>query len=428
MIVRELLPPPDPLLACERLRRLPERLLLDSALGGRFTYLMADPWEVADDPRVLRERMRASPLPARPDLPPFQGGAAGLVEYEWREEKPEGFRFGLYDWVLAWDRAAGRAWLVSTGMPLAGAEREERAAHRAEQILALLSAAQDDRERLPRSVPAEVRASHTEAEYSEAVREVLRRIEAGEVEQVNLAQRFESHLPADPWSLYLRLRSINPAPYSVFYDLGSRAIASASPERFLQVRDGWVETRPIKGTRPRGPTEEEDRRLADELLGSEKDRRENRITADLLLEELGPWCEAGSLRLAEFCRLEKHPTVQHLVSILEGELAPGRDPLELLLALFPGASITGRPKDPAIRCISELETSPRGPYCGSIAWWSHGGDLDSNVLIRTLVVDGQRVSFSAGGGIVRGSVPREEYMESLHKARALFEAVNHADR
>lgn len=440
--IQALIPPPDPIATCDRLRALPERLLLDSARGGRHSYLMADPWAVARDPHELRRLLvrRDAPGGDAAGLPPFQGGAAGLVEYGWPEDG--GFRFGLYDWVIAWDHRTRRAWLVSTGQPGATPdERRRRAKARAAEVARLLGsadlppwrpeAAPDEGARLggtndalsrSGAAPAAV-SNFTEARYEAAVREVLDRIAAGDVEQVNLSQRFEAPSPAEPWELYLRLRAINPAPFAAFYDLGARRILSASPERFLRVEAGEAELWPIKGTRPRGRDEREDRALAEELLTSEKDRRENDMIAELALGELEPFCAAGTASVRARRRLERHPTVQHLVSIVGGRLGAGHDPLHLLEGMFPPISIAGRPRRRAMELIAAIEGGPRGPYCGSLAWWSTTGAFDSSVLIRTVVVEGDRLHFSAGGGIVHGSSPADEWAETLHKARFMLEAI-----
>lgn len=414
--VTELSPPPHPLAACAAHLDLPGLLFLDSARGGEHSYLMADPWAVERDPHALRAQIRRDACVPISGLPPFQGGGAGWIDYEWRGGASDAFRFGLYDWVVAWDHRRDRAWLVSTGRPELGKARERRALARAEEVLGRLRGA-----RKPRRDPAtsvDFVSNFSREAYLAAVSEVLRRIEAGEVEQVNLSQRFRAGAPEDPWALYLGLRELNPAPFAVYAKSGDRVIASASPERFFRVRGGRVESRPIKGTRPRGASEGEDRRIEAELRASEKDRRENRMIAELLMDELSTVC--ADVELTAFCELEKHPTVQHLVSVVEGRLRPGADPLDLLSALFPAASITGRPKRRSMEIIAAIEETPRAAYCGSVAWWSHGGDFDSNVLIRTFEVEGSALQFSAGGGIVAGSRPQMEWEETMHKARALL--------
>lgn len=417
--IEELSPPPHPLAACARLRDLPDLHFLDSARDGTHSYLVADPWEVLHDPDELRARMGAHAEPAREGLPPFQGGAIGRIDYDWSGGAGPHFRFGLYDWAIAWDHVRDRAYLVSTGLPETGAARARRARERAEMVRSRL---RDASLPAPRPSPARTFSSNLgAATYVEAVRGILRRMEAGEVEQLNLAHRLTAPCGEDPWDLYVRLRAENPAPFAVFATSGERTLVSASPERFFQLRKGRVECRPIKGTRPRGRDEAEDRRLAEELLGSEKERRENRMVAELLMDELARACRR--VELAEFCRLEKHPSVQHLVSVVEGELEDGRDPLDLLRALFPPASIAGRPRRPAMEIIAELEGCERGSYCGSVAWWSFGGDLDANVLIRTFVIEDGLLHLSVGSGIVAGSRPEEEWEETMHKARALLRAA-----
>ena len=420
--VVELSPPPHPLAACAGLKGLPDRILLDSAAGGHHSYLLADPWAIVRDPDELRSRMKEFASLPLPELPPLQGGAVGWIDYEWNSPaaEPDSFRFGLYDVAVAWDHGSGRAWLLSTGLPEVGTARKERAKKRAELFLERLRRCGPPPD-APPPTSARPSSNFTPEAYRRAVEEVLARIRSGRVEQVNLSQRFTAALTEDPWSLYLRLRALNPAPFAVFLESDSRCLASASPERFVRVRNGRVQTFPIKGTRRRGRNEEEDRRIAEELLASEKDWRENRMIAELLRDELAEVCHES--RVVEFCRLERHATVQHLVSEVEGELLPGRDPLDVLRRLFPGASITGRPRRRAMEVIAELEDGPRRAYCGSVAWWSFGGDFDSNVLIRTFLIEEGRLSFSAGGGIVEGSDPAAEWEETMHKARALLVAA-----
>jgi para-aminobenzoate synthetase component I len=231
-------------------------------------------------------------------------------------------------------------------------------------------------------------------------------------------------LPASPWALYLRLRERNPAPFAAFVDLPEAAIVSASPERFLRV-DGArrVETRPIKGTRPRGADRLDDEALGLALVKSTKDRAEHLMIVDLMRNDLSRVCAPGTVRVPELFSLERHPTVQHLVSTVVGTLEVGVDAVDLIRATFPGGSITGAPKIRAMEIIAELEPSARGVYCGSIGYWSVTGELDMNIAIRTAVTVRGRVYFGAGGGIVADSDPQEEYLETLDKARAIVEAL-----
>jgi para-aminobenzoate synthetase component 1 len=359
---------------------------------------------------------------------------------------------GIYDWVVAWDHESGRAWLISTGLPATGAAvRDQRAAERAAMIHRLL----DAREGRPegRALPSrpshlveadlqvglapsfrvdrgwwdeslDLRSSFTHADYLDAVQRVIDYIYAGDIFQANLSQRFEAPLNEAPWTLYQRLRTRNAAPFAAYLDFPGAPVLSASPERFLRVSaEGHVETRPIKGTRPRGLGPEHDAALGRALTESAKDRAENLMIVDLLRNDLSRACRPGTVRVPELFALERYATVHHLVSTVVGDLNEGVDPLDLLRAAFPGGSITGAPKLRAMEIIAELEPSQRGIYCGSIGYWSVSGELDTSIAIRTAAVRNGRVYFSAGGGIVADSVPEQEYRETLDKARGLIDAL-----
>jgi para-aminobenzoate synthetase component I len=485
-LVAELVPAPDPAECCERLRDLPYRLLLDSAARsprlGRYSFLAADPvatvrstgalvecqggpavaGDALDVLRTLLSPFASAPLPG---LPPFQGGAAGYLAYDWGRvlERLPSPRYedlgvpdvvlGIYDWVLAWDHETSRAWLISTGLfetsPVA---RTERAAARAAMVLERLRAPHpispgpDEIDSRAAAAVAratggphaptypvgpeashprlQLRSSFTHAGYVEAVARVREYIIAGDIFQANLSQRFDAPLAEPPWRLYQRLRTQNPAPFAAFLDFPEAMVLSASPERFLSVSvDGHVETRPIKGTRPRGIGPEHDAALGLALTASPKDRAENLMIVDLLRNDLSRVCTPGSVRVPELFALEHYATVHHLVSTVVGDLAPGEDALSLLRAAFPGGSITGAPKMRAMEIIAELEPSERGVYCGAIGYWSLTGALDCSISIRTAVAHAGRVYFSAGGGIVADSDPEEEYRETLDKARGMIDAL-----
>jgi para-aminobenzoate synthetase component I len=488
--VHELVPAPDPLRTCERLAGWPFRLWLDSAIRsprlGRYSFLTADPVHVVrcrgrrlaqaassgaetverdgDLLAVVREWLdpwRTAPVAG---LPPFQGGAAGYVGYDWGLvlERLPSPRFddlglddaviGVYDWVIAWDHEAARAWIVSTGLPeRTPAARIARAEARAASVLARLREGHGDagetrqwhpepswwRDRASRPpapaypVQAEgwspqlgLRSSFTRQGYVDAVGRVRDYIVAGDIFQANLSQRFEAPLVEAPWTLYQRLRARNAAPFAAFFDLPEAAILSASPERFLRVNaSGHVETRPIKGTRPRGLGPEHDAALGQALADSAKDRAENLMIVDLMRNDLSRVCQPGTVRVPELFALERYATVHHLVSTVVGDLAPGTDAFDLLRAAFPGGSITGAPKLRAMEIIAELEPSRRGVYCGSIGYWSVTGEMDTSIAIRTAVAREGRVSFSAGGGIVADSDPDLEYAETLHKARGIIDVL-----
>jgi para-aminobenzoate synthetase component I len=475
-LVEELVPAPDPVEACAHLADLPYLLFLDSAEAGaplgRHSFLTADPAALVRSKGALTQRftpasdawMRVDtdPLTAVRDLlapfitdpvrglPPFQGGAAGYLGYDWgamleRVPRPRhddldvpDVLLGIYDWVVAWDHPTRRAWLMSTGMPEAGPGRGERAARRMAFVKQRLagrrlggkvgSDGKARRTTAPSYPVADVqhpglRSSFTRAGYLQAVARVIEYILAGDIFQANLSQRFEAPLVGTPLELYRRLRSRNPAPFSAFLGFGELVVASSSPERFLRVEDGHVEARPIKGTRPRGLGPEHDAALALALTESDKDRAENVMIVDLLRNDLSRVCEPGSVRVPELFALEHYATVHHLVSTVVGDLVPAQDAADLLRAAFPGGSITGAPKVRAMQIIAELEPTRRGVYCGAIGYWSVTGAFDTSVVIRTYLVLGDMVYFQAGGGIVADSEPEQEYRETLDKARGLIAAL-----
>jgi para-aminobenzoate synthetase component 1 len=269
-----------------------------------------------------------------------------------------------------------------------------------------------------------LRSSFTHERYLQVVARVREYILAGDIFQANLSQRLEAPYDGDPWALYQRLRLRNPAPFAAYLEAPGLAVLSASPERFLRIEtDGAVETRPIKGTRPRGIGPEHDAHLGRALVESEKDRAENLMIVDLLRNDLSRVCRPGSVRVPELFALEHFTTVHHLVSTVVGRLAPGVDAIDVLRATFPGGSITGAPKVRAMEIIAELEPSRRGVYCGSIGYLSVTGAADFSIVIRTFLARHGNMYFSAGGGIVADSEPEAEYLETLDKARALIGAL-----
>lgn len=261
------------------------------------------------------------------------------------------------------------------------------------------------------------------AAYESAVRRAQQYIAAGDCYQVNLSQRYSAPCAGDPYALYRRLREISPAPYSAYLDCGDFQVLSSSPELFLRIRDRAVETRPIKGTRPRGRTPEEDAAHAAQLLSSVKDRAELLMIVDLERNDLGRVCEYGSVQVPDLYRLESYANVHHLVATVRARLRPEVSPLECLRACFPGGSITGAPKIRAMEIIEELEPVRRGVYTGAIGWVDGRGNAEWNIAIRTMTVKGGRVYFHAGGGIVADSDPAAEYEETLAKAAGMLEAL-----
>lgn len=248
-------------------------------------------------------------------------------------------------------------------------------------------------------------------------------IAAGDVYQVNLAQRFEGEYAEDPFDLYLRLRQVNPSPFSGFLPITGGVLVSSSPERLLQVEGDWIKTRPIAGTRPRGKSPLEDARLSSELILNEKEQAEHLMLVDLERNDLGRLCRYGTVEVTDFMALERYSHVHHIVSEVRGRLRPGLTLMDLIKAVFPGGTITGCPKIRCMEIITELETAPRGPYCGSLGYIGYGPHLDLNIIIRTILVAQGKASFHVGAGIVADSAPHREYEETLAKAGAMMHVL-----
>jgi para-aminobenzoate synthetase component 1 len=288
-------------------------------------------------------------------------------------------------------------------------------------------------ERAPREQPPAHRplrswsSSLPRPEFERAARRAIEYVHAGDAFQVNLAQRLSAHWSGDPFALYARLRNASPAPFMALARLGGADVVSASPERFVRRRGRSLETRPIKGTRPRGRTAAEDRRQAAALRGSAKDRAENVMIADLARNDVGRVARYGSVSVRRLCALERHPGLHHLVSVVEGEVDPELTPAEIVRATFPPGSVTGAPKIRAMEIIEELEPVRRGVYCGSVGWLGRR-DLDLSVAIRTFVSTRGRLHLHVGGAIVADSDPVLEWQETMHKAARLLEAAGGALR
>lgn len=370
---------------------------------------------------------------------PFVGGAVGYFGYDLCHfveklprksvrdlELPDCY-LGFYDRVVCFDLLTNRLFIFSSGLPeKEPGKRRKKAKLRLEEAQEILNKASkqdylvtDDYYNIP-----EISSNFSRSAYLNAVERAKEYIRAGDIFQVNLSQRFMCSQIAPPFAIYEKLRVINPAPFASFLSFPGFSIVSASPERFLRISGRRVQTRPIKGTRPRGRNHFEDEKLARELLESEKDRAELIMIVDLERNDLGRVCEYGSVRVPQLITLEAHPTVFHLVSTVEGLLEKNRDHIDCLRACFPGGSITGAPKIRAMEIIDELEPNQRCVYTGSIGYIGFNGETDLNIVIRTMVVIGGRIYFHAGGGIVADSDPEIEYEETLHKARALIEALS----
>ncbi len=377
---------------------------------------------------------RMPPAPEGPSPFPFSGGALLLLGYEWsrqldrlrmttpRGEVPD-LTAVFVDALWVFDHLEGRIWAVGCGFGETLSEAND-AANRAALRLA---ASPDGTWREPPALPGPAGAmleTVDEGDYGKAIAEVKDRIVAGDVYQACLTRRRVHELRGDPWALYQRLRRRNPAPFGVFLESPARTVIGSSPERFLRVDgEGWVESRPIKGTRPRGRTPEEDRARRQELARSEKDRAENLMIVDLVRNDLGRVCDIGSVHVPELMAIEAYATVFQMVSTVRGRLGPGRHALDAVASAFPPGSMTGAPKLAAMELLDRLEPHPRGLYAGAIGYLDVSGGCDLSVVIRTGFASEGRLAFHTGGGIVADSEIAEEWQESEDKLGVLLEAL-----
>jgi len=471
-VIQQLSPRLEPADACARFLDLPYCLLLESTAKskrfGRYSFLAADPFlairskgtiveqivgeravRVQGDPfDVLQSTLARHTVDAIPGLPPFQGGAAGFFAYDLGhhlETLPSpryddlglpDLCIGLYDWVLVWDHLQKGAWLVSTGQPApVGLERRARAAARADAVWARLCGSDRCpfvRDGAPPSPLADgpttfplpgvpgVSSTFSRGAYLEAVERTREYIRAGDVFQTNISQRLQTSFNEHPFLLYKRLRRCNPTPFAAYFDIGEATVVSASPERFLHLKHGQVETRPIKGTAPRGDTSEQDVILKSTLRRNEKDRAENVMIVDLLRNDLSRVSQDHTVQVPELCVVESYSTVHHLVSTIIACLRSGLGAVDLLRATFPGGSVTGAPKVRAMEIIAELEPTRRNVYTGGIGYIGFDGTMDISIAIRTFVLTRETAFFQVGGGIVIDSNPNLEYLETLAKAKGLL--------
>ena len=423
------------------IRHAPGAVLLDSgrpsAERGRYDLLSAWPLEQltvlpdesgADFLQRLREnltRLGEASLPSACELP-FAGGLIGYLSYDFGRhlehlpsqalddlQLPDA-RFGLYDWALISDHQRQTSQLVFHPA-LPDSERE-----RLIQLFEQPAIEPVEAFKLQGPMSADLSAD----QYRHAIERIQQYIQAGDCYQVNFAQRFRAPCQGDPWAAYCALRAACPTPFSGFQSLpDGAAVLSLSPERFVKVSERRVETRPIKGTRPRGVTPAEDAANAAELMASAKDRAENLMIVDLLRNDLGRTCRTGSVRVPELFSLESYPNVHHLVSSVTGQLADDRDALDLIAGSFPGGSITGAPKIRAMQIIDELEPTRRGLYCGSLLYLDVRGEMDSSIAIRSLLMKDGQVCCWGGGGIVADSEWQAEYQESITKVKVLLDTL-----
>jgi para-aminobenzoate synthetase component 1 len=429
------------------LAQLPGAIWLDSGSGpeqhGRYDIISAEPQHsirgYVDDQQQLQGQginvqddlfaQLQALQPANPtnNCPlPFCGGLMGYLGYDLncrleqlqlptrRATTAPDYFVGYYPWALVQDRMLRRAWLVCDY------EKNQSIINKYKEICLTNNNIHEQRFHLQKAFSS----NFSKPEYLLLVERIKHYIRAGDCYQVNLAQCFSAAYSGSSWQAYRLLRAAVSAPFSSYINTGKGELLSISPECFLQIHDGHIETRPIKGTRPRGEDPASDRALAAELQASEKDRAENLMIVDLLRNDLARSCRPGSVQVERLFELESFTNVHHLVSTIRGELTPGLSPLEALRRAFPGGSITGAPKIRAMEVIAELEQLRRSAYCGSVFYLSNDNKLDSNIAIRSLVADGKKLCGWGGGGIVADSDPLAEFDESTTKVQALLDALN----
>jgi para-aminobenzoate synthetase component I len=442
-----------------RLSHKPWAILLDSGQPqsqyGRYDIIVADPFitvstdddgaktkteitrqgqvEVSfDDPFDILNSLMAPYKAAQNDLP-FYGGAVGYFAYDLARQVETLANFsllnptiphmmvGIYDWAVVVDHREKTACLVSYGF-------QQSTLDGWAGLCALFDVPVASPNLGPFELTTAVSSNMDFSQYTKAFNAIKRYIIEGDCYQVNLAQRFSAKARGNAWAAYNKLREISPAPFMAYMNFGYLQVLSGSPERFLQVVGNHVETRPIKGTRPRSEDAEQDQQFSDELQESIKDRAENLMIVDLLRNDIGKSCETGSVKADQLFLLQSFANVHHLVSIVTGMLKPSKSVIDLLRGCFPGGSITGAPKLRSMQIIEELEPNRRGVYCGAIGYIGFDGNMDTNIAIRTAVYSKDEsgageINFYAGGGIVADSILEKEYAETLDKASSMMKTM-----
>ena len=436
--------------------------LLESVEGGehvgRYSFLGKDPFLIlrgkngeteiekagvtskGDKPFVdtLRDLMNSFQSPFVPGLPRFTGGAVGYLGYDtaaWFE--PTAARadantsdrddagFMLFDTVLAFDHVQHRILLIANAR-ISGDEDLKALYQFACAKIEFLEGELDRALSLTRTTGGEALnlvSNFSQEAYESIVRKAKEYIAAGDIYQVVLSQRFEAEVGVDAFTVYRALRHVNPSPYMFFIRMGDRSIVGSSPEMLVRVEGRHAVTHPIAGTRPRGKTDDEDVRLAEELKRSEKEKAEHVMLVDLGRNDIGRVCDYGTVRVPTFMALERYSHVMHLVSVVEGQLAEGRDRLDALVSCFPAGTVSGAPKVRAMQIINELEPTRRGLYAGAVGYLDFAGNLDFCIAIRSILMEGGKAYIQAGAGIVADSNPTAEYEETKDKARAMLRAL-----
>jgi anthranilate synthase component I len=398
----------------------------------------------SDPLKVVEEALSKYRCVRLPDMPRFVGGAVGFISYEYisciepsvpvPEKDPEKMpvlHFMLTDTLVVFDRVRQTLRLMinaEVSEASNAGSAYDRACEGLERLVTLL--------RAPRKVsptpvvevesPQRLPGNMSESVFEKMVQNVKEFIRAGDVIQVVGSQRFEEPFDRSPLDLYRALRLVNPSPYMFLYDTGSFALVGASPEVHVRLQDGTAVMRPIAGTRPRGKDAAQDDALEQEMLTDEKEKAEHLMLVDLARNDLGRVCEPGTVKVPNFMVVEKYSHVMHIVSQVEGKLEPSRNSCDLMRATFPAGTVSGAPKIRAMQIIAAEEKEQRGPYAGAVTYFGYDGNVDSCIAIRTALIKDGRIYVQSGAGLVADSVPANEYMETLNKARALFKAVSMA--
>ncbi len=438
----------------ELVKHMPWAQLLDSGnvggLRGRYDIISADPYlkitmqqglsklsnragKIIDEDEDPFQLLKKTLLPFHgqsPDIP-FCGGAIGYFGYDLLNDSRQtddrqscisgipDMAIGIYDWAIITDHELAKTYLVSAGKDALTRETVNRLLDSANfQALPAIA---------PTPAPLAIDQLETDIDqeaYQDGFAQIQKYLLEGDCYQINYARCFFANTSGSTWESYKQLRKSNPVPFGAYLNYPFAEILCASPERFIRVTGNRVETRPIKGTRPRSSNTTEDAKLKNDLLQSEKDQAENLMIVDLLRNDLGKSCQPGTIHVPELFQVESYPTVFHLVSSIKGTVAPDKSALDVLQDCFPGGSITGAPKKRAMEIIRELEKHQRGVYCGAIGYISFNGNMDTNIAIRTMTVSQERLAFWAGGGIVSDSDVDAEFQETQDKARAFFKLLS----
>lgn len=418
--------------------------ILDSAMDakklGRYSFISSNPFKVLkyknaqknplDD---LKKELSKYKVENKSFLP-FIGGAVGYLSYDlgnYMEELPRtavddtnvyDLYFGLYNWVIVVDHLENKTYIATPDLDV---HNEEILAKKVEKRIqdAQLNGIDNICYEEKDVEPIKLKSNFTKTQFEDAVRKVQNYIRQGDIYQANLTQRFSGKTSLTSYELYRDLRKFSPAPFGAFLNFEDSKILSNSPERFIKCIDRKVETRPIKGTRPRGKTIEEDLKLQEELKNSEKDRAELLMIVDLERNDIGRISKIGSVKVPELFVIEPYANVNHLVATVVGELDDKNDSIDAIKATFPGGSITGAPKIRSMEIIDELEPTQRNVYTGSIGYIGFNGDMDLNIAIRTIIKQKEDVYFQVGGGMTWDSNPEDEYQETLDKAKSIMKAL-----